>query len=194
MTFALLGLQTLGTITHDGIWRFMEESRHILGPELWTQVNTGSILFFARVVSCVTRCPANCFQLAKLCHCALFPWVRWPSQDMPTWETSQSNLGERCWTFLQRIVSRRTSSEGLSYGRAQLTTANPTIGTLQFDTLPPHLGGGGRSRRKTKSICAAEVVGTIVCDRGKCLHFVFTPPCLQPSGSGCITSSTLRCY
>ncbi|CAM9257644.1 unnamed protein product [Scytosiphon promiscuus] len=36
--FALLGLQTLGTVTHDGIWRFMEESRHMLGPELWTQV------------------------------------------------------------------------------------------------------------------------------------------------------------
>ncbi|CAB1112949.1 unnamed protein product [Ectocarpus sp. CCAP 1310/34] len=38
VSFALLGLQTLGTITHDGIWRFMEESRHNLGPELSTQV------------------------------------------------------------------------------------------------------------------------------------------------------------
>ena len=38
VTVALLGLQTLGTIAHDGIWRFIEESRHILGPELWTQV------------------------------------------------------------------------------------------------------------------------------------------------------------
>eukprot|EP00903_Cladosiphon_okamuranus_P017641 g16248.t1 len=38
ITVALLGLQTLGTIAHNGIWRFMEESRHILGPELATQV------------------------------------------------------------------------------------------------------------------------------------------------------------
>ncbi|CAM9155381.1 unnamed protein product [Ectocarpus sp. 13 AM-2016] len=38
VSFALLGLQTLGTIAHDGIWRFMEESRHNLGPELSTQV------------------------------------------------------------------------------------------------------------------------------------------------------------
>ncbi|CAM9090652.1 unnamed protein product, partial [Laminaria digitata] len=38
VTSTLLGLQTLSTITQSGIWEFMDESRHQLGPELMTQV------------------------------------------------------------------------------------------------------------------------------------------------------------
>ena len=38
VTSTLLGLQTLSTITQSGIWEFMDESRHKLGPELMTQV------------------------------------------------------------------------------------------------------------------------------------------------------------
>lgn len=38
VTLALLGLRTLSTITQDGIWEFLDSSRHMLGPELWAQV------------------------------------------------------------------------------------------------------------------------------------------------------------
>lgn len=37
---ALMGLQTLSTINQNGIWEFMDESRHMLGPELWAQVGS----------------------------------------------------------------------------------------------------------------------------------------------------------
>ncbi|CAM9202218.1 unnamed protein product [Choristocarpus tenellus] len=38
VTNALLGLETLGTISQDGIWDFMDEDYHSLGPEIWAQV------------------------------------------------------------------------------------------------------------------------------------------------------------
>lgn len=41
VTFALLGLQTLSMVTHDGIWEFLDTSRHRLGPEIWAQVSLG---------------------------------------------------------------------------------------------------------------------------------------------------------
>lgn len=43
VTSTLLGLQTLATITQSGIWEFMDESRHRLGPELMTQVNSSTV-------------------------------------------------------------------------------------------------------------------------------------------------------
>lgn len=39
ISFALFNLRTLSTIARDGIMEFMDESRHMLGPELWTQVS-----------------------------------------------------------------------------------------------------------------------------------------------------------
>lgn len=39
ISFTLLKLRTLSAIARDGIMEFMEESRHMLGPELWTQVS-----------------------------------------------------------------------------------------------------------------------------------------------------------
>ncbi len=54
--------------------------------------------------------------------------TRWLSQAILTWEKSPSNLVRCCLTCSQRIVTRPTSLDGLSSGRAQRTTADLEIG------------------------------------------------------------------